>query len=312
MGVQAVHELQNESPTDSSLWGFCMRLPLAKNLWIVKMTLNFRRQYYVMKPMFNAYVDGFNLYKGVLEKLPEYKWLSIRTFCQAILPDSTLMNVYYFTAPVKARFEGDGVSDRQHAYLRVLEHSGVTIVRGKFRKDEKWTRVISRHRKGFSEPNLPVHLGFTQLAISRIFKRALPDLPMAKVLKMEEKGSDVNLASYLLRDAFMKNAKTALVITGDSDLATPIRFAGNTGMQITVLVPGSGQDVVELREAAFEVNRINLALLGEHQFPDIFFTASGRQIRRPREWRVSESTKGPTFRLSPKLEDETSSGVVKD
>ena len=106
------------------------------------MTLRFRRENCVMKPTFNAYIDGFNLYKGVLEKHPEYKWLSIRAFCQAIVPDSTLMNAYYFTAPVKARFDGDRASDRQHAYLRVLEHSGVTIVRGKFRKDEKRTGCI--------------------------------------------------------------------------------------------------------------------------------------------------------------------------
>lgn len=253
---------------------------------MTKMAGSFIRQHCPMKPTFNAYIDGFNLYKGVLEKYPEYKWLSMRAFCQTIIPDSTLVNVYYFTAPVKARFEGDRASDRQHAYLRVLEHSGVTIVRGKFRKDEKWTRVISRARKEFSEPNLPVHLGLTQIAINKIFNRALPDLPMAKVLKMEEKGSDVNLASYLLRDAFTASADGALVITGDSDLATPIRFAGDTGMQITVVVPGSGQDVFELRRAAFRVSRVNLDHLARSQFPEIFYTSRGRQIRRPSEWGV--------------------------
>ena len=250
------------------------------------MSESFIRKHCPMKPTFNAYIDGFNLYKGVLEKHPEYKWLSLVAFCQAVIPDSTLVNVYYFTAPVKARFDGDRASDRQHAYLRVLEHSGVTVVRGKFRKDEKWTRVTNRDRKEFSEPNLPVHLGLTQIAINRIFQSALPDLPMAKVLKMEEKGSDVNLASYLLRDAFKGTVGGALVITGDSDLATPIRFAGGTGMQITVLVPGSGQDVFELRRAAFRVNRVNLDHLAKNQFPEIFYTSRGRQIRRPSEWRV--------------------------
>lgn len=39
----------------------------------------------------------------------------------------------------------------------------------------------------------------------------------------EEKGSDVNLATYLLADAFRGDCQTAVVVTNDSDLAEPIR-----------------------------------------------------------------------------------------
>ena len=80
-----------------------------------------------MKPTFNAYIDGFNLYKGSLERRPESKWLDIVSLCKSLEPDATLDTVYYFTAPVKSRFVGDRASDRQATYLRVLEHSGVNL-----------------------------------------------------------------------------------------------------------------------------------------------------------------------------------------
>ena len=53
----------------------------------------------------------------------------------------------------------------------------------------------------------------------------LPPTPptLVKVVKNEEKGSDVNLATWLLIDAFDKAFDAAVVITNDSDLAEPIR-----------------------------------------------------------------------------------------
>ena len=42
--------------------------------------------------------------------------------------------------------------------------------------------------------------------------------------KTEEKGSDVNLASHLLRDAYNRRFEVAEIITNDSDLAEPVRI----------------------------------------------------------------------------------------
>jgi len=46
-----------------------------------------------------------------------------------------------------------------------------------------------------------------------------------EVFKTEEKGSDVNLATHLLLDGFQDRYAAAIVITGDSDLVTPIKMA---------------------------------------------------------------------------------------
>jgi uncharacterized LabA/DUF88 family protein len=42
--------------------------------------------------------------------------------------------------------------------------------------------------------------------------------------KTEEKGSDVNLATHLLHDAFKKAFDVAVLITNDSDLVEPVKI----------------------------------------------------------------------------------------
>jgi hypothetical protein len=69
---------------------------------------------------FNAYIDGFNLYKGALYKNDHSKWLDLVAFCEARMPGQSLGEIYYFTALVKERFKGDDAPRRQHTYLRVL------------------------------------------------------------------------------------------------------------------------------------------------------------------------------------------------
>ena len=53
-------------------------------------------------------------------------------------------------------------------------------------------------------------------------RSANPPPDMVEIIRAEEKGSDVNLASHLLVDAMAGSYDVALVISGDSDLVTPI------------------------------------------------------------------------------------------
>jgi hypothetical protein len=48
---------------------------------------------------------------------------------------------------------------------------------------------------------------------------------------MEEKGSDVNIATYMLVDAFREDCDQLIVITNDSDPAEPVRIV-NKELQI--------------------------------------------------------------------------------
>ena len=45
-----------------------------------------------------------------------------------------------------------------------------------------------------------------------------------EILDSEEKGSDVNLTTRLLTDGFNRDYEQAVVISNDSDFASPIRY----------------------------------------------------------------------------------------
>jgi hypothetical protein len=236
------------------------------------------------KPQFNAYIDAYNLYYGALEGRPDLKWLDVTGLCKALMPEMELGSVYYFTARVKERFSGDGAPRRQHAYLRALSEVGVEIVLGVFRKDPKWQRFAGLSSLDLISPMPTAFGGLTKIAIDRSFDTAFPDVPKAHVYKMVEKGSDVNLASYLLRDSLNGNIKNSLVITGDSDLATPIKFSAEAGMTVKVIVPSESQHADVLSHVASSFSRLDVRLLESNQLPRAIVRSQGSPISRPQTW----------------------------
>ncbi len=233
---------------------------------------------------FNAYIDGFNLYKGSLEKRGNLKWVDLVRFCKMQMPDCEIGQIYYFTAPLKKKFPEDKANERQHAYLRVLEDQGINVIKGKFQKSESWLRIRASNRKSFTQPSFKSLAGINQIQINRVFREAEPDFPKAPVNRFEEKGSDVNLASYLLKDVFVNELKSALVVTGDSDLTTPIKFASEFGAHINLLVPGDGLKTSSLSSVASITNKVDLAELGISQLPNPYILKSGSKIYKPKMW----------------------------
>lgn len=233
---------------------------------------------------FNAYVDGFNLYKGLLELQPELKWLNLRSFVSSRWPEYELEKLFYFTARIKEKFSGDQSPRRQHAYLRALEGSGVTVVLGSFRKDKDWLRLDCHVHKHVIEPSLYDPESYIQNAFDLSHKISEPDSLKAFVWKYGEKGSDVNLASYLLRDSFSKTTSAALVISMDSDLATPISMAKEFGVVTKLLLPKKSASSNQIKSSANYVEEIHSTWLREHQFPKVVKAKNGKDIIRPREW----------------------------
>lgn len=69
-----------------------------------------------------VYIDGYNLYYGAIRHTA-YKWLDIyRLFKEHILlPDTELLQVRYYTAPVLGSLCDDPASpQRQRQYLQAL------------------------------------------------------------------------------------------------------------------------------------------------------------------------------------------------
>ncbi len=80
-----------------------------------------------------VYIDGFNLYYGVLRH-SNYKWLDLQKFAESLLEpeqDEQLEILKYFTARV------DGTANRrQEIYFRALRHScpKIEIIEGYYLK----------------------------------------------------------------------------------------------------------------------------------------------------------------------------------
>jgi hypothetical protein len=107
---------------------------------------------------------------------------------------------------------------------------------------------------------------------------------MVEVIKTEEKGSDVNLATYLLLDAFASRCEAAVVVSNDSDLREPIRVvqAPPFNLPVTVLNPFRPYkaDMAATRHLDLRVSDVR-----DHQFPDTVRLANGKTVSRPARWR---------------------------
>ncbi len=119
--------------------------------------------------------------------------MNLAELCVQVLPGLNIHRIRYFTALVKPLPSDPHTRLRQEIYIRALE----------------------------TLPNLTVHYGhYLQSTVSMPLAAPGPGgTRFADVLKMEEKGSDVNIATYMLIDAFRTDCDQLVVITNDSDLA---------------------------------------------------------------------------------------------
>lgn len=113
-----------------------------------------------------------------------------------------------------------------------------------------------------------------------------PNGAYATVLKTEEKGSDVNIASHLMLDAHLGAYDQAVVVSNDSDLLTPIQFVRRQfGKRVGILNPHRRPSQVLLREADF-LRPIRPGALKAAQFPLQLSDRRGT-FSCPERWRAS-------------------------
>ena len=176
-----------------------------------------------------VYVDGFNLYYGALKARPAARWLDLVALSKLLRPVDTIDAVRYFTARVKGE-QDPTAPGRQKLYLTAL----TTL------------------------PAVSVHFGqFRTHPVGMPLANPAPGMTrMVRVLKTEEKGSDVNLATHLLLDGLDGLYETALVISDDSDLEAPIREANRRFGTVHVVSPrGPGTTPAGLKSTLRDVSR---------------------------------------------------------
>lgn len=208
----------------------------------------------------NVYVDGFNLYYGLKRYERQgklYKWLDLATLCRLELPNDTLHRIRYFTALVQPRPQHPRQAIHQQTYIRALE----------------------------TLPNLSIDYGvFLTSAVWMIRHDPPPGAnPMVQVVKTEEKGSDVNIATRLLCDAYAGDFELAVIISNDSDLVMPIEVVRRELKRpVGVLNPGERFSSALNRAATF-YRKISEKSLAASQFPPTLADASGT-ITKPTGW----------------------------
>ena len=206
----------------------------------------------------NVYVDGFNLYYGCLKGTP-YKWLNLERLSEQLLPNFELGRIRYFTARVRGRPDDLTAPFSQEAYLRAV----------------------------FTLPKVDVHFGsfLTKPARMRLAHPPAIGPRTVRVLKTEEKGSDVNLATYLLVDAFREDADAFAVISNDSDLTEPIRIVRHELGKVVGLInpqPTRSQRLLSCRPTF--TRQIRQGVLRASQFPAELVDANGDIVSKPDGW----------------------------
>jgi hypothetical protein len=203
----------------------------------------------------NVYVDGFNLYYGAVRNT-SFRWLDIHKLCRLLLPKNEIHRIRYFTALVQNTPNDPTKAQRQQTFIRALE----------------------------TLPNFSVHYGSflaSKVRMPLVNPTALEH--NALVVKMEEKGSDVNLASLLLADAFRGDFEAAAVLSNDSDLVLPIKIVSTElHLPVGILNPHK-RFSVELRKVATFRKQIRTGALKASQFPQTLTDANGT-ITKPAAW----------------------------
>lgn len=229
----------------------------------------------------SIYVDGFNLYKGALQSNSHLKWLNIVKLASFLAPEKLLVEAMYFTAEIAPTFTGDKAPDRQKLYLRALEISGTTVVKGNFRVDPRWMPIHDQLLTTFTRPE--AFSAKSKLAAAKVFTTAVGPA-QTLVTKFEEKRSDVNLASHLLRDVYESKITHAIVVSGDTDLTTAIKFASAAGCHVSVIIPSRHMESASLQGVANYVAWLKSSTLGQCQLDRVLISPRGKQIIRPQEW----------------------------
>ncbi len=201
-----------------------------------------------------AYVDCFNLYYGLRAAYKRrYYWLDLVALASNLLKTSqVLSHTHYFTSRIRSSGTNSADRQRQSVYLDALRaRPGLTLHQGHFLE-----KSATCHQCG------------------------------ATWATHEEKMTDVNIAVQLLTDAFDDLFDTALVISGDSDLTTPVRRVRERfpAKRVIVAFPPRRHSSA-LSAAASGYLTISENNLRQSLLPDLVVAAPGLEFHRPPTWR---------------------------
>jgi uncharacterized LabA/DUF88 family protein len=209
------------------------------------------------KPRTIFYIDGLNLYYGAVRPTPALKWLDIARYCKLLRPHDDIILIRYFSALITGPTRVN-----QEVYLRALATTPlVEVMLGRFKSKTVKCGVAACTMAGNKWYLMP-----------------------------EEKRTDVNMAVFMLDDAYRDLCDQFIIFSGDSDLVPSVnmvrlRFPKK---KIIVYVPSQNPvrgAAVELRTSAHVHRTLPAILLSKSQFPDTIPDGAGGTLTRPASWK---------------------------
>jgi hypothetical protein len=205
-------------------------------------------------------IDGFNIYHSVVEasrdlKGASTKWLDIRSLCKSYLHvignKASIESIYYFSALAYHLQPTSPFKIKNHKlFIKALQSVGVKTQLGRFKKKTVWCPTCGK--------NIRCH---------------------------EEKETDVAISSQLLGSLIMNECETAVLITGDTDLAPAVRNAKILFPQKDIWFGfpyrRKNKELAKITGKSFYINKEQYI---KYQFPKIIHLPEGKKLIKPLNW----------------------------
>ncbi len=208
-----------------------------------------------------VYVDGFNLYHGLVNlSKPYLKWLNLHSLAEKFIDTRTesIEKIYYFSA-IATFMDRDTIS-RHRTYIEALETMGIEFVEGNFKN-----KLLTYKNK---------HLEF-------------------KWKKHEEKETDVNISIYMVRDAIKGIYDKFILITNDTDIVPAVKMARqeNRTLQFKLLTPPTLEEYDSLLNAIKPGTSAKLTIghIQHSLLPEKITKSNGKIISVPNQYREMAS-----------------------
>lgn len=197
-----------------------------------------------------AYIDGFNLYFGIREAgFHNCRWLNVRKLVNSLLkPNQVLIDIKYFTSRVNNNPEKQ---KRQSTYIEALESSDIKIIYGNYQDSStECTKCGHSWRTA------------------------------------KEKMTDVNISTSIIIDAYKDAYDMAILISGDSDLTSPIREVHNLfkNKRVFIVFPPKrhNNSMALVAKGSSVIGRKKLL---DAQFHEEEISKTGYKLKIPQKWR---------------------------
>lgn len=196
------------------------------------------------------FIDGFNIYHAINNKrLAKYKWLDYSKLANNLISQNVqkVTDIYFFTA--LAHWNKNKVR-RHSVYINALKKYNIKIIKGKFRKKDKYCRHCKKTTKTF-----------------------------------EEKETDVNIALFLLKLAYKNQYDVAMILSGDSDLFPAINEVKKEypKKEFIIVIPPN-RKAERLKSIADKHIKLKEYHLQNNQLPNEVIRKDGTKILKPKEW----------------------------